>query len=150
MLTKSCVPALLVCFCLGNGQAPADEPKPPAAIITTGERSLFDGQVVVKVTESDGKLNYSITRHLKGGASITTSPPKPLKKEGASWVIFPETAGRIWIFWDSALVRWDLEVAPTGTTTNSKAYTGPAVLKNAPKAVLERLPKEVVEKLKGM
>src|SRR5262245_24686669 len=124
------------------------EDKASGAITAVGEKKLFDGKLNVAVTESDGKLDFRITRNLKQG-NTTLSPPHLLKKEGGIWVIFPESADRIWFFWDSTLFRWDLELTDQEAKTTSKSFNGKKAVENAPKAVLERLQKDLVEKLKG-
>src|SRR5262245_47080612 len=112
----------------------ADDPQAPRAITTLGEHKLFDGKLTVKASEQDGKLTYRITRIGRWGTE-TLNTATDVTKEGAVWVIVAESPDKFWVFWNGALNKWEFADSDQGRNSTCKVTTGPAILKEAPKAV---------------
>jgi hypothetical protein len=124
---------------LSGGVTPA-QGKKPSVITSLGEHKLFDGKLIVKAVEGDGKL--TITAIFGEKDSVATSWPT---MKGVFWLVYPETAKTLWYFRDPHLVRF--ERTPQGSFTTN--FTGKDVAKKAPKAVVNALPKAVLDKLNG-
>jgi hypothetical protein len=132
---------LALCLC-GSVQSPASDPKKDEIITKFGEYKPFDGKLSLTVSEKDGKLSLAATHSSKPKNTVTTFLPS---KEGAFWLVYPETATKIWFFREPDAVS--LEFTEQGSNTST--YTGASVLKEVPRAVIDALPKEVRERLKG-
>lgn len=142
MFWKSSSLAALFGFCWLISVTPAQDSKPSPVITKLGEHKLFDGKLIVKILEGDGKLSFSVAPgSTPKSPNITILP----RKEGAFWLVYPESVNKVWFFRDPDLVEF--ESGENGV--RSAISTGPGVLKNAPKAVLDALPKDVRERLKG-
>ena len=150
MLKTGLTLAVLAGLCwIQDGPTQPNDSKPPGVINKLGDYKLFDGKLVIRVTEQDGILDYRITRAFKTGTH-TFHAPRQLTKENAVWIILPESADRVWIFWGTTLKRWEcLQDTDAETKTASKSYSGRNVITYGPKEVLDRLPKELVDKLSG-
>jgi hypothetical protein len=119
-----------------------DDVKTGGVITKLGEYKALDGKLSLKASEGDGKLTLNITPSSKPKSNFAVSLPS---KKDAFWLVYPETANKVWFFRAPDLVEWELTEQGTNTTTS----TGPGVLKAAPRALLDALPKEVLEKLKS-
>jgi hypothetical protein len=120
----------------------ADVVKPGGVITKFGEYKASDGKLNLKVSEADGKLTVNIIPSSKPKSNFAVSLPS---KKDAFWLVYPETANKVWFFRAPDLIEWEL----TDQGTNTSTSTGPGVIKAAPKALVDALPKEAVEKLKS-
>jgi hypothetical protein len=136
------VVALLIAASGFAGANQADDVKAGGVITKLGEYKAFDGKLTLKVAEADGKLTLNITPSSRPKSNFALSLPS---KKDAFWLVYPETANKVWFFRTSDLVEWELTDQGTNTTTS----TGQGVLKAAPSALLDALPKEVLDKLKS-
>ncbi len=109
---------------------------------------MFQDKLTVKVAEEKGTLTFQLARAIKDG-SVTDTLHPGVKLAGTVWAVFPESADKVWVFYDSYLYRWEFEATALGHNSSSKVFFGDNAVKNAPEALLKVLPKEHVEKLKG-
>jgi hypothetical protein len=77
-------------------------PKAGNFITSTGEYSLFDGGLLVKLWEQKGQIHCVATWPAEHKGTRVTGPTSlatnTLAKPSASWFLFPESAGTIWFF----------------------------------------------------
>jgi hypothetical protein len=117
----------------------ADVVKPGGVITKFGPYETSDGKLALKILGADGRLILTVTKPKSN--VIVNLPPR----QGAFWLVYPESPNKVWLFRAPDLVEWEV----TGPGAGARTYTGPGVLKAAPKTLLEALPKEVLEKLKS-
>jgi hypothetical protein len=125
----------------GASGGAADEKK-VETITKFGEHRVFDGKLVLKVSEDDGKLTLAMQFAAKPDARYSTSL---VREKGAFWAVYPESPRKVWLLQGKTLVEFEL----TDGGSNTTAISAPDVLKRAPKALLDALPKEVREGLGG-
>jgi hypothetical protein len=142
-MSKWCFVAVPVVLLWGaSAGATAGDEKKVITITKFGEHSVFDGKLVVKVSEDDGKLTLAMQFAAKPDVRYSTSL---VREKGAFWVVYPESPKRVWMLQGKTMVEFELTDGGSSTT----AISAPDVLKRAPKALLDALPKEVLEGLKG-
>jgi hypothetical protein len=139
---------LLIAWYLSGAIVPAGEQKKSKVITKTGQYTLFDGKVILKVSDAEGKLTASTTHTLKNNNTLTAGTSLPSNK-GAFWLVYPETPNKLWLFREPDLMRTEWKETKQGPITYTTAFGGQNVLKVAPKALLDALPQEVLDKLKG-
>ena len=128
----------------------AADPKPIEPVTKVGEYKFHDGHLTVAVSEDKaaGGLQLRVTRTNtpKPGESYRDELqlPKWLQK-GQPWLIYPESADRVWLFngKDDLLLH---EMTDTTSKTSSSG-ADPSIVKAAPEAVRSRLPKGFLEGL---
>jgi hypothetical protein len=123
--------------------ATADDKKPAEFITKAGAYKLYDGKLVVTVTAGATGTVYEFTRPLGDGQSVSHGSGKDGIKKGANWFIFPESAGRVWVFTGAELVRWEIV---GGDAEVKEASAAPEIVKAAPELVRKRLPDEFKKK----
>jgi hypothetical protein len=134
------VAILSLCVLAWDGAA-ADE-KMSDPITKFGEYTVLDGNLILKVSEGDGKLTLSLKLKSKPNEEFSTSLTR---EKGTFWLVYPETANKVWLFQNTTL--WVKEVTQNGSKL--EAISGSEVLKKAPKKLLDAIPKEVRDRLKG-
>lgn len=127
--------------------------KPPnadGAITGTGEYTLFENALTVRVWEQDGKIGWSMRRTQSGEDPGTFGTPSMSRvRKDSPWFVFPESANRIWLFDGvGTIVLWRETVneppKPRGRTSEVIHVDLPTWSEKeygmVPEAVLKRLP----------
>jgi hypothetical protein len=158
----------LLPFCGFNGRmVEAGDKKAPAPITKPGEYKLYDGKVLIKVTEKKdlGLIEYwikIISDEKEGTFGIFGgNEDAVMKKQNAVWVIYPESSRKVWVFWRPEKVdpkaqsefrqhyveqkdgKWFSTTATPYGTDTAKALAA------MPKAMVDALPKKFVESYKS-
>jgi hypothetical protein len=142
----------------------AGDKKAPAPITKPGEYKLYDGKVLIKVTEKDDLIEYWIkivVDEKEVFGIFGENEDFVMKKQNAVWVIYPESSRKVSVFWRPEKIdakapcgfRQHYEEEKKGkwfgtTATPYGSDTGKA-LAAMPKAMVDALPKEFVEKHKS-
>ena len=122
----------------GSGLVSGRDQEKSNVITKFGEYELFNGKLSVKVSEADENLSVRMTPSSLPKRTFTLNLPS---KKGAFWLVYPESANRIWFFRDPDLLEGEL------TDENTSTVRGHASLKKAPKALLDALPEDVRQRL---
>ena len=124
--------------------ATADGKKPAELITKAGTHKLYDGKLVVTVTEGVTGTQYKFTRPFGDGRLIGYgSAKKDAIKKGTDWFIYPASAEKVWVFTGTELLQ--VAISYEGTVVKGASVV-PAIVKAAPELVRKRLPDEFKKK----
>jgi len=109
-----------------------------------GTYECFDRQTVITVSEAPhDRLNYSVRR---GRAEF--GPAEPSLHKAASWLIYPETPGAVWVYdGDKDLTR--VVCNDDGGAKFTSSQVVPSLLAEAPARLVQRLPARNESKVSG-
>ena len=139
-MTRKCFPlsGLVLLSIVSYNCGHQEPPETPQFITATGTYKVFGGQTTVDVFESQGNINYRITRHRSTGGTDTTGPVEAPFHKGDPWFLYPASPKEVWIF-DG---RQNLELTEFFGITIRNTSNDEA-LRKAPAAVLDRLPQDL-------
>ncbi|MEP7015638.1 MAG: hypothetical protein ABI925_09370 [Verrucomicrobiota bacterium] len=115
----------------------------PQFITSTGIFDVFGKQITIKVFETVGQINYTVSHKETNGVG-TVGPQKQAIARDRDWFIYPASAGEVWIYDGDKNVLL-MEFGRKHTTISDIA-TVPDLLQRAPSPFLNRLPSSLKTK----
>jgi len=127
---------LLTMVMVSGCRKPVDYARTP--IRSAGVYRCFGGDLSVTISQAEpGRLNYQVSRK-----EVSAGPSQPGLLQQSPWIIYAETADRVWVY-DGGKDVTRIDFQPNRATKFTSNQVVPEMMKEAPAEFRKELPEAI-------